>query len=106
MVLAFPSTQFFNQEKNSNDEIIEFLTENKVNFPVFTKTIVNGENTHPFFIYLKTKSSLNQGVRGLKNIPWNFGKFLMDGDGNNVKFFSPTTKPKQIEADIVKMIKN
>lgn len=106
MILAFPSTQFFNQEKKTNEEIIEFLTENNVKFPVFTKTIVNGQDTHPLYIYLKVKSSLNNTSKGLKNIPWNFAKFLMDANGNNVQFYAPTVKPKQIEEDILKLIKN
>ncbi len=104
-ILAFPSAQFMNQEKKTNEEIIEFLTENEVTFPVFTKTVVNGPETHPLYVYLKVKSSLNNGTRGLKNIPWNFGKFLMDSDGNNVQFFTPTTKPKEIENEIQKMLK-
>jgi len=105
MIMGFPSTQFMNQEKNTNEEIIEFLKENNVKFPVFSKTIVNGSQTHPLFIYLKTKSSLNESNKGLKNIPWNFGKFLMDEEGNNVKFYTSTVKPKEIEDDIMKMIK-
>ena len=105
MILAFPSTQFFNQEKKTNEELIEFLTENNVNFPVFTKTVVNGPETHPLYIYLKVKSSLNNSSRGLKNIPWNFGKFIMDVNGNNIEFYSPTTKPKEIEKDIIKLLK-
>lgn len=105
MIMGFPSTQFMNQEKNTNQEIIEFLKENNVKFPVFSKTVVNGLDTHPLFVYLKMKSSLNSGNKGLKNIPWNFGKFLMDGDGNNVKFYSSTVKPKEIEDDILKTIK-
>jgi glutathione peroxidase len=105
MIMGFPSTQFMNQEKNTNQEIIEFLNENNVKFPVFSKTIVNGENTHPLFLYLKIKSSLNAQNKGLKNIPWNFAKFLMDEDGNNVKFYSSNVKPKEIEDDILKMIK-
>jgi len=76
-----------------------------VTFPVFTKTLVNGPETHPLFIYLKIKSNLNGGSKGLKNIPWNFGKFLMDSNGNNVQFYTPTTKPKDIENDITKIIK-
>jgi len=105
-ILAFPSSQFMNQEKKTNEEIIDFLTENEVTFPVFTKTVVNGNETHPLFVYLKVKSSLNNGARGLKNIPWNFGKFLMDFDGNNVQFYQPSTKPKEIEKEIQKMLKH
>lgn len=105
MIMGFPSTQFMNQEKNTNQEIIEFLKENNVKFPVFSKTMVNGQDTHPLFIYLKNKSSLNSGNKGLKNVPWNFGKFLMDSEGNNVKFFTSTVKPSEIEDDIKKMIK-
>jgi len=104
-ILAFPSTQFMNQEKKTNEEIIEFLKENEVTFPVFTKTIVNGPDTHPLYVYLKVKSPLNNGSKGLKNIPWNFGKFLMDVNGNNVQFFPPTTKPREIENEIVKLLK-
>lgn len=104
MIMGFPSAQFMNQEKNTNEEIVEFLKEKNVEFPVFAKTVVNGADTHPLFIYLKDKSELNKEEKGLGNIPWNFAKFLMDGEGKTVKFYHSTVKPKEIEGDINKLL--
>ena len=38
------------------------------------------------------------------DIKWNFGKFLLDGDGNVVERYVPTTSPLQIEDDVKKLV--
>ena len=56
-VLGFPCGQFMNQEFDSQKEIKEFVQEKfKVDFPMFSKIEVNGENTHPIYKYLKENS--------------------------------------------------
>ena len=97
IVLGFPCNQFGNQEPGDENSIAEnCLVNYGVTFPMFSKIKVNGKETHPIFKYLKKKLP---GTFG-KTIKWNFTKFLIDGDGNPVKRFAPTTKPEELEKDI------
>ena len=102
MILGFPSNQFGNQEPGTNKEIAQFcrLTYG-VNFDMFSKIDVNGENESPLYTYLKSEQS---GMLGTKNIKWNFTKFLVDKEGNVVDRFGSTTNPKSIEEDILKLL--
>ena len=36
----------------------------------------------------------------MKDIPWNFGKFLINREGVPVKRFAPTSSPLSMEGDI------
>ena len=47
------------------------------------KIEVNGKNTHPIYKFLRANSSLNvyKEKKLVKEIPWNFAKFLVSGDG-------------------------
>jgi glutathione peroxidase len=69
---------------------------------MFDKVDVNGKNAHPIFDYLKDELG---GTLG-KKIKWNFTKFLIGKDGQPIKRFSPTTKPKDIEKYIKKALNN
>lgn len=102
MILGFPSNQFANQEPGSNKEIAEFcrLTYG-VEFDMFSKIDVNGENESPLYTYLKEKQP---GILGTKDIKWNFTKFLIDKEGNIVDRFGSSTNPKSIEDDILKLL--
>lgn len=102
MILGFPCNQFGAQEPGTEKEILEFCSLNYgVSFPIFSKIEVNGEQTHPLFAYLK---SVAPGLLGSEAIKWNFTKFLVDKNGNVVDRFAPTTKPEDIESDIVKLL--
>jgi glutathione peroxidase len=102
MILGFPSNQFSNQEPGTNKEIKEFcrLTYG-VEFDMFAKVDVNGENEVPLYTYLKKEAS---GVFGTKSIKWNFTKFLFDKNGKVIDRFASTTKPTEIEDDIKKLL--
>ena len=39
-----------------------------------------------------------------KDIKWNFTKFLVDGNGQVVKRYAPTTEPSEIEKDIENLL--
>lgn len=100
-ILGFPCNQFANQEPGDKDTIAETCLINYgVSFPMFSKVDVNGDNAHPIFKYLR--KSLG-GLLG-NNIKWNFTKFLIDAEGNPVKRFAPTTKPKDLKKDIQKLL--
>jgi glutathione peroxidase len=94
VILGFPSNQFANQEPGDEKSIADGCVLNYgVTFPMFSKTEVNGPNTHPIYQYLK------QSLRGLggRDIKWNFTKFLITPDGNPLKRFSPSTSPEKID---------
>lgn len=97
-ILGFPCNQFAQQEKGSDSEIAGFCLKNYgVSFPMFSKIEVNGEGTHSLYKFLKKEA---KGILGTQKIKWNFTKFLVDQNGNVVKRFAPTVKPKDIQADI------
>jgi glutathione peroxidase len=62
---------------------------------------VNGAHAHPLYTHLKTEAP---GILGLKDIKWNFTKFLIGRDGAVLERFAPTTPPQSIEADIQKAL--
>jgi glutathione peroxidase len=100
-VLGFPCNQFLSQEPGTEEEIKNFcMTSFGVTFDMFAKIDVNGENTHPLYVYLKEHAS---GILGSELVKWNFTKFLVDREGKVVKRYAPSTTPKEIEADIEKL---
>ncbi len=97
-VLGFPCDQFGGQEPGNEADIGEFCQLNYgVSFPLFAKIEVNGANAHPLFAALKKDAP---GILGTEAIKWNFTKFLLDGSGNVIKRYAPSTKPEEIAADI------
>lgn len=99
MILGFPCNQFGGQEPETEEKISEFCQLNYgVSFPMMAKVAVNGKNTHPIFAFLK-QSPNGGGLLG-DGIKWNFTKFLVDGAGNVVNRYAPTTKPQEIATDI------
>ncbi len=101
-VLAFPCDQFGKQEPGSDEEIVSFCTTNfNINFPIFSKIEVNGENAAPIYQVMKSSAT---GIFGSEGIKWNFTKFLVNQDGDVVKRYAPTTKPEVIAKDIEKFL--
>ncbi len=102
VVLGFPCNQFGAQEPGSADEIGAFCQVNYgVTFPMFGKIDVNGAGAHPLYQFLKREKA---GILGTRDIKWNFTKFLVDRDGKVAGRFAPTTKPKDIEQAIAKVL--
>ena len=97
VILGFPCNQFGNQEPGDEKQIAEGCVLNYgVDFPMFSKIEVNGDNAHPLFKFLKKELG---GIIGSK-IKWNFSKFLIDRNGKPVKRFAPVTKPESMEKQI------
>ncbi len=97
-VLGFPCNQFAGQEPGTEEEISTFCSTNyDVTFPLFAKVDVNGADTCELYRLLKS-AALNED--GTVDIPWNFTKFLVDGDGNIVKRYGPRTTPEEIAEDL------
>lgn len=100
-ILGFPCNQFAKQDPGSNKEIGQFCLINYgVTFNMFEKIDVNGETAHPIYKYLKNEA---KGILS-KEIKWNFSKFLIDGEGNVIKRYSPTTKPLKLKEDIENLL--
>jgi glutathione peroxidase len=101
-VLGFPCNQFGAQEPGTEKEIASFCELNYgVKFPMFAKVDVNGDGAAPLYKYLK---KAKPGLLGSEAIKWNFTKFLVDRDGNVVERYAPNTEPRDIAADIEKLL--
>ena len=97
-VLGFPCNQFGAQEPGDAEEIASFckLTYD-VDFPIYAKIDVNGDDAAPIYKYLKDEAP---GLLGSKAIKWNFTKVLVDRVGKVVKRYAPQTKPEELTKDI------
>src|SRR5690606_33215205 len=90
VVLGFPANNFRNQEPGSNAEIAEFCSATYgVDFPMFAKVSVAGEDQAPLFTYLTTAP--NPDFTG--KINWNFEKFLVDENGVLQRRFRSAVNP-------------
>ena len=79
------------QEPGTNAEIKIFARElYGAKFPLFAKTDVNGKDTCDVYKYLRSNSELyDTSKKEVKEIPWNFAKFLVDRDGKVVSYHDP-----------------
>ena len=98
VIVGAPCNQFANQEPGDADTIEgSCLVNYGVSFPITEKIHVNGKNAHPLFQFLKKEApgTLSNAVK------WNFTKFLIGKDGKPIKRYAPTTKPEDLEKDVV-----
>ena len=124
VVLDFPCDQFGHQASGTEQEIAQFCSSRfGVNFPMYAKIDVNGENETELFKYLKEQ----QGFKGFgegktaafmkdfvskahpdyaetSDIKWNFTKFLVDRDGNVVDRFEPTLDMSEVEKKVAAIL--
>lgn len=98
-VIGFPANNFAGQEPGTNEEIQEFCRSTYgVDFPMFAKISVKGEDRHPLY----------DALAGDNDISWNFEKFLIGRDGQIAGRFEPKTVPEDpaivtaIEAELAK----
>ena len=102
VIIGFPANNFAKQEPGSNEEIATFCKRNYgVTFPMMSKISVKGEDQHPLYQWLTSKSA-----NGLEDseIGWNFQKYMIDEKGQLVGHFVPQTKPD--DEKLVSWIKN
>lgn len=94
VILGFPANNFKGQEPGSNEEIKQFCKlEYGVDFPMFSKVSVKGEDQDELFKYLTTQS--NNDFEG--DIKWNFEKFLINKEGNLIRRFRSNVEPMSSE---------
>ena len=92
-ILGFPANNFGAQEPGTNGEIKEFCTATYgVNFPMFAKISVKGEDEHPLYKWLIASSDHPQD-----EIDWNFSKFVIGKDGKVAARFKAKVKPDSPE---------
>ena len=124
VVLGFPANNFGAQEPGTEAEISDFCTTNfGVDFPMFAKLSVKGEDQHPLYAKLTSerpaKTYKDQSFKekligyGMKidredDVLWNFEKFLIAKDGTVADRFAPDIAPDDaiitsaIEAELSK----
>lgn len=87
VVLGFPCNDFGGQEPGTADEIRSFCSKNYgVTFPMFAKAQTKpGAGQSEIYEFLGTRTGKLPG--------WNFGKYLVDRDGQPIAFFDSRTAP-------------
>jgi glutathione peroxidase len=91
VIIGFPANNFGKQEPGTEKEIKQFCTSKyNVTFPMMAKVSVKGEDKAPVYAWL-TDSKTDPDFAG--DVTWNFGKFLIDRNGNVIGRFDPATKP-------------
>jgi glutathione peroxidase len=102
VVLGFPCNQFGAQEPGSDQEIQSFCELNfGVSFPVLAKIDVNGQQQHPLWAFLTSEAP---GLLGSQAVKWNFTKFLVSKDGQQIKRYAPQDSPESLEKDIAALL--
>ena len=102
-VLGFPANNFGAQEPGTNEEILAFCTDiYGVDFPMFAKISVKGDDIHPLYQYLTTAKEKFAG-----DITWNFNKFLISPEGEITNRFTSKVEPEseEITGEIDKLLK-
>jgi glutathione peroxidase len=100
-ILAFPANDFGKQEPGDNKEIAEFCyTKYSLEFPLFSKITVLGNQKHPLYRYLTEATPFTGEIK------WNFQKFLVNRQGEVIARYAPKQKPltPQIVGDIEKAL--
>ena len=108
-VLGFPANDFGAQEPRTDAEIAQFCsTTYDVQFPMYSKVAVVGEDQHPLFTALTNAVPRAEGdPEGFRerlrsygmtpneepDIVWNFEKFLIGKDGTVARRFAPAVAP-------------
>lgn len=110
-VLGFPANEFGTQEPGTNAEIQEFCSMNfGVKFPMFEKIVVKGLGQHPLYQFLTEEkptaqlstdgNAFEEKLKGygvtrvqMRDILWNFEKFLTNKQGEVIARFAPDVKP-------------
>ena len=123
VIIGFPCNQFAQQDPGSDGEIQEFCRVNYgVTFQIMKKIDVNGDDEHPIFTYLKEQApteeykgikakatrtmlkGLSKSAKKESDILWNFTKFLISRDGQQVLRFAPVAEPADFEKEIESML--
>jgi glutathione peroxidase len=96
VILGFPANEFGAQEPGTNAEILNFCsTKFGVEFPMFSKIVVKGDDQHPLYKFL-THKDLNGNIDA--EMKWNFQKFLISREGKVLRSIKPGMSVNDEEA--------
>lgn len=124
VILDIPCNQFKEQAPESDEEIHQFCQLHyQTGFDQLKKSDVKGENALPIFAYLTSQQgfkgfgksakglamsaflkTLDKDYQANNDVKWNFTKFLIDRQGQVVARFEPTSKMKDLEKAIQKLL--
>ena len=92
VVIGFPSNDFKEQEKGSDESIAQFCRINYgVDFPLARKSkVTHGEGQHPVFAWL-SDPKLNGWCD--REPRWNFSKYLLNEEGMLTHYFDTVVEP-------------
>jgi len=97
-VVGFPANDFKEQEKGTDEEIAGFCKKNYgVSFPLAQKSVVvKSASQNPIFQWLSdpAKNGWNS-----QEPEWNFSKYLLDENGNLIRYFGPAVEPGSKEME-------
>jgi glutathione peroxidase len=106
VILGFPSNDFGQQEPGTDSQIAEFCKNNyNVQFPMFSKVVVNGPKQCDLYKFLTSKST-NPKFAG--PVKWNFEKFVIARNGQIAARYPSAIAPdspqviKRIEKELAK----
>lgn len=91
VVIGIPANNFGGQEPGANQEIQTFCNKNYgVTFTMLEKVSVKGSEQHPLYKWLSTKD-----LNGWNDASpdWNFAKYLINEQGELIKFFPASLSP-------------
>ena len=103
VIIGFPSNDFKEQEKGSDEEIARFCRINfGVSFPLAKKSVViKSPEQNKVFEWL-THKKLNGWNE--QQPSWNFSKYLVNENGFLTHYFNPAVSP--LSPDVVRAIQN
>ena len=94
-IIGFPSNDFKEQEKGTDDEIAAFCKVNfGVTFPLAKKSSVLkglGQNEVFQWLTMKEMNGWNE-----QQPTWNFSKYLIDEKGRLTHYFDPSVVPTEV----------
>lgn len=98
IVIGVPSNDFGEQEPGFNDEIQSLYREHGITFIITEKTVVVGEDAHPFYRWVVDE--LGEGAAPT----WNFHKYLIDGAGRFAGLWPAEVNP--LDTSVVETIES
>jgi len=103
VIIAFPSNDFKEQEKGSDEEIASFCQVNYgVTFPLAKKsTVIKSAEQNEAFQWLsdKAKNGWND-----EQPSWNFSKYLVNEEGVLTHYFDPSISP--LSSEVIEAIRS
>jgi glutathione peroxidase len=101
VIIGFPSNDFKEQEKGSDEEIASFCKTNfGIRFMLVKKSqVVKGEKQHPVYKWLTDK---DENGWNDKSPEWNFSKYLVNEQGELTHYFGPAVSP--LSEDVIRCL--